>query len=249
MSEISKKINYALNSGIRKEIAFKMAFRIKDIKQFQYAVLLADSITDKNKLKIYAYAACSNNLQNSKYYKQILAILYKENDINNLYNLVKVLCNEYITTSDCQESILRLLESSKDETPYILLIAEKLLINNKIDINPLIYKKIMNLNKIIMAKLISIMNNPNIDNETLLNIISDIIVNNKDIIIIEDNLSTLIDLLEEIEHIKNKDTIDTLLHLILKQVNEQPQRRIKINLPDKIEIYSNKKSKIIIFKK
>ena len=68
-----------------------MAFRIKDIKQFQYAVLLADSIIDKNKLKIYAYAACSNNLQNSKYYKQTLAILYEENDINNLYNLVKVL--------------------------------------------------------------------------------------------------------------------------------------------------------------
>lgn len=248
MSRISK-INYALKNGIKNNIAIKMAFQIKDIDKFQYAVILSGYITDQTKQKIYVYAACSNNLQNSKYYKQTLATLFEENDIDTLYNLVKVLCNPYITTSKCQNTILRLLEYSKSETAYILLVAEKLLINNKLDINPLIYQKMMNLNKVIMARLISIMNNQYINNEILLTIVSNIIMNNKDIMIIEDNLSTLIEILEEIELIEDKEAMETLLILIAKQVDKQPQRRIKINLPDKIEFINNTKTKRIVIKK
>lgn len=165
-----------------------------------------------------------------------------ENDINTLAYMANTLSNNAIVTSSCFETILRLIDSSKRYTAYILSVAEGLLINNKNDISPNVYKKIMNLDKNLVIKLITTINKYK-NKEKIIDIISQVILKSLDINTIEHNLIILINKLEEILLIDDPDGINILLNLILKQINKITKEKITLSLPNKIRVIDNKNIK------
>jgi len=208
-----KRINLISKVNLDKKYTNILARKIKNIDLLNYVLVLASNIENEEKLNLFINTACCKKLLKSTKYKQVLTIICSIDDINLMKRTVNILCNKKIINSEYISIILNLIENSKECLEYILDVVENLVFDSELEIEPIIFRKIILTDKSIISRLINILKIDNIDKKTIEDIIYLIFSKNNIPNIINYNLNEIIRHLEIAKSTYNVEHINLVISM------------------------------------
>lgn len=239
-----KRISLISMVDLDKKCTNKLVRKIKDIELLNYALVLASSIENEvrldlfneERLNLFIKVACCKELLKSTKYKQVLTIICSINNISLMKRTVNVLCSKKIINSAYISIILNLIENSKECLEYILDVVENLVFDSELEIEPIIFRKIILTDKSIISRLINILKIDNIDKKTIEDIIYLIFSKNNITNIINYNLNEIIRHLEIAKSTYDVEHINLVIFMIDQQVSySKPNEKCEISIPTDIE--------------
>lgn len=241
-----EKTSIILKTKLNRKSAINLATKITELEDFKYALELLEQIKDEIIAKQFELLAIDGNLQNTNKYKDVLDIAFEQERPVIIERMRNVLCNIGVTNSECYDAIINLISGSDELIIYILDIVEDLVMYSDINLTTDIFRRIMNLNKLLVRRMCIVLSNNYINSQKAFDIISKVILGTKNIDLNEKNLERVIICLENITIIRDNEPIELLLNLIDAQVTTQlnEQNPINISLPTTIEVSDTKSEKV-----
>lgn len=214
-NRLKKKI--ASNYITDKNTAVILIKNINDIENFEYAVNLSCKLINRERLHQFQLISCDYYLLNSKFYKQALDVFMIYTNPDASRKIRCILCEPILINSEFYPIVLKLLSTNLD-VDYTSNIINTILIDNIVSISPDLFKMTIYFKTSTINEICSILKNPLINKEKVLNILSKLITHD-DVKIVEKQIEDIILLIRRIMFLEDKKAIKILLDFLYNQIN------------------------------